>query len=107
VIGHLIFANSALAQTFPSNVIRIVAPTTPGTPPDVIGRVIAAELSEAEGWRVVLENRPGALTTIGMADVLKQPADGHSLFAISVGAMATPSLLPDMNLRLDTDFVPV
>src|SRR5882757_10336345 len=99
--------DAALAQAFPSNTIRIVAPTTPGTPPDVIGRVIAAELSEAEGWRVVVENKPGALTTIAMADVLKQPADGHSIFAMSVGAMATPALLPEMNLRLDTDFVPV
>jgi tripartite-type tricarboxylate transporter receptor subunit TctC len=98
---------NTLAQTFPSNTIRIVAPTTPGTPPDVIGRVIAAELSEAEGWRVVVENRPGALTTIAMSEVLKQPADGHSIFPMSVGAMATPALLPAANLRLDTDFAPV
>jgi tripartite-type tricarboxylate transporter receptor subunit TctC len=98
---------AAQAQIFPSSAIRIVAPTTPGTPPDVISRVIAAELSDAEGWRVVVENKPGALTTLGMADVLRQPPDGYSLFAISVGAMATPALLPSMNLRLDTDFVPV
>jgi tripartite-type tricarboxylate transporter receptor subunit TctC len=100
-------SKDTLAQTFPSNTIRIVAPTTPGTPPDVISRVIAAELSEAEGWRVVVENKPGALTTIGMSEVLKQPPDGHSIFPMSVGAMATPALLPGMNFRLDTDFIPV
>jgi tripartite-type tricarboxylate transporter receptor subunit TctC len=98
---------TAHAQTFPRNAIRIVAPAPPGTPPDAIGRVIAAELSESEGWRVVVENRPGALQTIGMADVLKQPADGYSILAMSVGAMATPALLPNLNLRLDSDFVPV
>src|SRR5882672_934018 len=87
---------AAQAQTFPSNVIRIVVPTTPGSPPDVLSRVVAAELSETEGWRVVVENRPGALQTIGAADVLKQPADGHSIFAMSVGVMATPALLPNL-----------
>ena len=60
---------AAQAQSFPSNVIRIVVPTTPGSPPDVLSRVVAAEL-ETEGWRVAVENRPGALQTIGAADVL-------------------------------------
>src|SRR5216683_1996380 len=72
------------AQTFPSNVIRIVVPIPPGGPPDVISRVLASELSEREGWRVVVENRPGAMQTIAIADVLKQPADGYSLLAMSV-----------------------
>jgi tripartite-type tricarboxylate transporter receptor subunit TctC len=97
----------ARAQSFPSKVIRIVVPTTAGTPPDIISRVIASEVSESEGWTVVVENRPGALQTIGMGDVLKQPADGYSIFAMSVGVMATPALLPEMGLRPDTDFAPV
>src|SRR5689334_72118 len=78
------------AETWPSKVIRIVVPTGPGTPPDVISRVIAAELSESDGWRVVVENRPGALQTVGMADVLKQPADGYSIYPMSVPTMAVP-----------------
>ena len=97
----------ARAQSFPSKVIRIVVPTTAGTPPDIISRVIASELSESEGWTVVVENRPGALQTIGMGDVLTQPADGYSIFAMSVGVMATPALLPEMGLRPDADFAPV
>jgi tripartite-type tricarboxylate transporter receptor subunit TctC len=95
------------AQSFPSNVIRIVVPTPPGGPPDVISRVVANELSEREGWRVVVENRPGAMQTIGMADVLKQPADGYSLLAMSVPVMAAPALLPKMGLRPELDFAPV
>jgi tripartite-type tricarboxylate transporter receptor subunit TctC len=94
-------------QTYPSKVIRIVVPTGPGTPPDVISRVIGAELSESEGWRVSVENRPGALQTIGMADVLKQPADGHSIYPMSVPTMAVPALLPNMGLRPDADFTPI
>ena len=45
--------SASYGQTYPSKVIRIVVPTGPGTPPDVISRVIGAELSESEGWRVV------------------------------------------------------
>jgi hypothetical protein len=74
----------ALAQTYPSNVIRIVVPNTASTPPDIISRVVAAELSDSEGWRVIVENRPGAIMTIGGSDVLRQPADGYSIYAIAV-----------------------
>jgi tripartite-type tricarboxylate transporter receptor subunit TctC len=99
--------SAAYGQMYPSKVIRIVVPTGPGTPPDVISRVIGAELSESEGWRVSIENRPGALQTIGMADVLKQPADGYSIYPMSVPTMAVPALLPNMGLRPDADFTPI
>jgi tripartite-type tricarboxylate transporter receptor subunit TctC len=95
------------AQSFPSNVIRIVVPTGPGTPPDVISRVLANELSESEGWRMSVENRPGALQTIGMADVLKQPSDGYSIYPMSVPTMAVPALLPNGGLRPDVDFTSI
>lgn len=98
---------NAQAQSFPSNTIRIVAPTTPGGLPDVLSRIIATALTENEGWRVVVENRPGALMTLAMSDVLKQPADGHSIFPLLAGAMATPVLLPSARVRIEDDFAPV
>ena len=73
----------AQAQSFPSNPIRIVVPTAPSTPPDIISRVIANELSDSEGWRVIVENKAGAVQTIAGSDVLKQPADGYSIFAMA------------------------
>jgi tripartite-type tricarboxylate transporter receptor subunit TctC len=97
----------AAQQTFPSGIIRIVVPTGAGTPPDIISRVLAAQLSEAEGWRMVVENRPGALQTIGMTDVLNQPADGHTIYPMSVPTMAVPALMPKMKLKPDSDFAPV
>jgi tripartite-type tricarboxylate transporter receptor subunit TctC len=98
---------AAHAETYPSGVIRIVVPTGPGTPPDVIGRVIATELSEAEGWRMVVENKPGALQTIGMSDVLKQPADGYTIYSMSVPTAAVPALMPNLGMRPDVDFTPI
>jgi tripartite-type tricarboxylate transporter receptor subunit TctC len=98
----------ARAQSFPGgNIIRIVSPTGPGAPPDVLGRVIANEIADAEGWRVIVENKPGALQTIAIADVLKQPADGLSVLTMSTGAVATPALLPTKGIQLEADFAPV
>src|SRR4029077_12103048 len=68
------------AQPYPSQAIRIVVGTAPSTPPDIISRVIATEVAAAEGWRIVVENRPGAINTIAAAEVLRQPADGYSIF---------------------------
>ena len=54
-------AGSAAAEPFPSGIIRIVVPPGPGTPPDIISRIVADELAATEGWRLIVENRPGAL----------------------------------------------
>jgi tripartite-type tricarboxylate transporter receptor subunit TctC len=97
----------AYAGPYPSNVIRIVVPTTPGTPPDIISRIIANELSESDEWKVIVENRGGALQTIATADVLKQAPDGYTVLAMSVPIMAAPALLPQLGLRPVTDFAPV
>lgn len=97
----------AAAQSYPANPIRIVVPTAPSTPPDIISRVIATELANAEGWRVIVENKPGAVQTIGGSDVLKNPADGTSIFALSLPISAAPAFLPNMPFKIDTDFAPV
>ena len=87
--------------------IRIVVPSAAGTPPDIVGRLIAAELGETEGWRAIVENRAGAVQTIGLAEVLRQPADGYTLASIALPASAAPALLPNVKFRLETDFAPI
>src|SRR5882757_10293852 len=100
-------AAEAQPAPFPSGTIRFVAPFSASTPPDIISRLVAKELSENEGWRVIVENRPGGVTTIAAGDVLSQPADGLSIYAMSVPSVAAPSLVPNISYRLDTDFDPV
>jgi tripartite-type tricarboxylate transporter receptor subunit TctC len=95
------------AEPYPSGVIRIVSATAAGTPPDIMCRIIANELAESEGWRIVVENKPGAIQTIGAGEVLKQPADGYSILSIALPASAAPALLPNVGFSLDTDFAPV
>jgi tripartite-type tricarboxylate transporter receptor subunit TctC len=95
------------AQPYPANMIRVVVASAPGNPPDIVSRIIANELGESEGWRVIVEHKPGAIQTLGAAEVLKQPADGYSILAIALSASAAPVLLPNVGFRFDTDFAPL
>ena len=97
----------ALAQSFPSNVIRIVVPYSASTPPDILARIIATALSEGEGWNVIVENKPGAVMTIGVTEVLKQPADGYTLLSITAPFAAVPALVPDAKFKIETDLAPL
>src|SRR5215831_11227121 len=98
---------SAFAQSFPSNVIRIVVPASASTPPDILARIIASALSEGEGWKVVVENKPGAVMTIGTMEALNQPADGHTLLSVTAPIAAVPGLVPNAQFHLETDFAPL
>jgi tripartite-type tricarboxylate transporter receptor subunit TctC len=94
-------------QTFPSGVVRIVVPTATSSPPDILARIIATELSNSEGWRVIVENKLGAMMTIGGTEVLKAPADGHTIYALTLQATVAPTLFPNVPFQLDGDFAPL
>jgi len=98
---------SAFAQSFPSNVIRIVVPSSASTPPDILARIVANALADTEGWKVVVENKPGAVMTIGATEVVKHPADGHTLFSVTAPIAAVPALVPNAPFSLERDFLPL
>jgi tripartite-type tricarboxylate transporter receptor subunit TctC len=95
------------AQPYPANAIRIVVAGASGTPPDIMTRIIANELAASEGWRVIVEDKPGAITMIGAAEVLRQPADGYTVLAVALPSAATHALLPNVSFRYESDFAPV
>src|ERR1700716_421526 len=99
--------SAAKAEPYPSGMIRIIVPSAAGTPPSIMARVVANALSESEGWRMIVEDKPGAIGTIGLADVLKQPADGYTIASVALSDSAAPALLPNVRFQLDTDFSPV
>jgi tripartite-type tricarboxylate transporter receptor subunit TctC len=76
VIASGMACGGGAAQSYPSRNIRIVIPGGPGTPPDIIPRVVANQVSEAEGWHFVIENKPGAIQTLAGSEVLRSPPDG-------------------------------
>ncbi len=98
---------TARAQTFPSGVIRFVVPSSASTPPDILARVVANALADLEGWKTIVENKPGAVLTLGIGEVLKQPADGYTLFSVTTPITAVPALMPNAAVDLDRDFAPV
>jgi tripartite-type tricarboxylate transporter receptor subunit TctC len=97
----------AVGEAFPSSVVRVIVPASVSTPPDILARIVANALSEGEGWKMVVENKPGALMTLGASDALKQAADGHTLLSVATPITAVPALLPGRSFNLETDFAPV
>ena len=95
------------AQSFPSKNIRIVVPAAAGSPPDILARIVADAISQAEGWTVVVENKLGAAMTLGAAEVLRQPADGYTLLSVTSPIAAAQALVPSAQLRVETDFTPL
>src|SRR4051794_26179100 len=102
-ITVLVCPLEAQAQEFPSRVIRIIVGSDQSAPADIISRLVAAEISESEGWRFVIENKPGATYTIAAAEVLRQPADGYTIWALALPALVAPALLPNTGLNIDSE----
>jgi len=72
-------ATAVQAQNYPAKPVRIVVPTAPGGGTDLIGRLLAQNLSSQLGQQFIVDNRGGAGTTMGTAAVAKSPADGYTL----------------------------
>lgn len=100
-------ADVVLPADYPNKPIRIVAPTPPGSPPDVIARLVGERLGAALGQPVVVENKPGAVGTIGLQAVAKAPADGYTFGVLAMPFILGPSLLPSMPYDQQKDLAPV
>jgi tripartite-type tricarboxylate transporter receptor subunit TctC len=73
----------ARAQTYPNKLIKLILPFLPGTPNDVIARLIAPSLSSRLGQTVVVDNRPGGGTSLGTKAVMAAEPDGYTLLLTS------------------------
>lgn len=100
-------AGCALAQTYPSRTIRLVVPFPPAGATDVLGRAIAQKLSEGLGQPVVVENRPGAGSTIGSDIVAKAAPDGYTLLLASGSLAIASNLYPRLGFDILKSFTPI
>jgi len=92
-------AGTSLAQPFPSKPVRIVVPF-PGGVADTLARMVAPKMGEALGQPVVVENKPGGSGAIGATEVIRAPADGHSVF---LGHIGTHAVNPHVFAKLSYD----
>jgi tripartite-type tricarboxylate transporter receptor subunit TctC len=104
----LLVAAPAAAQPYPNRVIKMIVPFPPGGPIDTMARLVAHELSARLGQEVVVENRPGAGSTIGSKAVAGAEPDGYTLLFGSSGSLAVaPALYPKLALEPLKLFAPV
>lgn len=93
LVSLLLFAaTSVLGQAYPTKPVRLIIPFPPGGSNDIVGRVMAAQLTERLGRTVVVDNRSGAGGTIGTEIAAKSQPDGHTLLIISVPHTYNPWL---------------
>jgi len=105
----LLSALPIFAQDYPNKPIKIIAPFPPGTGPDANTREIAQELTKVLGQSVVVENRPGASTMIGMEVGAKATPDGYTLV---MGSTTSMSVVPHtysskVPYKVERDYVPI
>ena len=99
--------NDAAAQKWPEKTVRIVTPFAPGGGTDIFARILAQRLSEATGQQFIVENRPGAGSTLGTEYVAKSPADGYTFLMTSASFSFNPGLYPKLRYDSIKDFARV
>jgi len=100
-------STSAQAQAYPAKQIRMVIPYPPGGPTDILGRIVAQQLTETLGQPVVVDNKPGASGMIGADIVAKSPADGYTILVNASIHVINPSLYKKPPYDAIRDFAPV
>jgi tripartite-type tricarboxylate transporter receptor subunit TctC len=101
-------AGTLAQERYPSRAIRIVVGFAPGGPTDIQARRLAAKLTPILGQNVVVDNKPGAATTIAVAEVARAAADGYTLYFGGSGAYATtPITLPSLPYDPMKDLAPI
>ncbi len=94
------------AQTYPVKPVRVIVPFAPGGGTDILGRVIAAKLSEQVGQQFLVDNRPGAAGNVGLELTVKSPPDGYTLLVGSSSEIGIgPSLYPRLTFDVQRDLV--
>jgi len=96
-----------LAQAYPNKPITIVVPFVAGGSTDVTARAIGQKLSTQLGQPIVVENKPGAGSTIGVAYVAKAPADGYTLLFTTISMAINASLRPKLTYDSIKDLQPI
>jgi tripartite-type tricarboxylate transporter receptor subunit TctC len=105
--GRTAAAQTASAQGWPSRVVKLVVPFTPGGGIDSIGRILGARLTEIWGQQVVIENKPGAGGNIASEFVARSAPDGYTMYITAAGLAVNRYLFESVNYDPLADFAPV
>ena len=98
---------NAVAQNYPARPIRLVVPQSAGGSTDLVARPLAQRVAESLKGSVVVDNRPGAGSTIGTDIAAKAPPDGYTLLAVAASFTMSPSLYKKLPFDPVNDFAPI
>jgi tripartite-type tricarboxylate transporter receptor subunit TctC len=97
----------AFAQAYPTRPVRVIVPFAPAGTTDIAARLMGQWLSEHLGQQFVIENRPGASTTIGTEVVVRAPADGYTLLLATPSSAINATLFEKLSYNFLRDIVPI
>jgi tripartite-type tricarboxylate transporter receptor subunit TctC len=106
-VAAMPWAAQAQTQSWPTKPIRLIVPFPPGGTTDVVTRLVAAELTKALGQSVVVDNKPGAGTVLGVDLAAKSPPDGHTLVTVANSFCVNQTLVKNLPYDGLRDFRPV
>ena len=107
LLALAVFALDAQAQEWPSKPIRMILPFPPGGGTDLLGRLLAENLSTRLGQPVVTENRGGAGGNVGAEAAAHSAPDGYTIVLVAPSIAISPSLYSKLNYDPVKDFTPV
>jgi tripartite-type tricarboxylate transporter receptor subunit TctC len=108
LLAGALHSAAVVAQEFPSRIVKLVVPYPPGGGVDGLARPIAERLGRMWGQTVIIENKPGASTMIGGAEVARAQADGHTLLFTSDSSITSnPHLFKSMSYDPIKELAPV
>jgi tripartite-type tricarboxylate transporter receptor subunit TctC len=106
-LAALCGGSPALAQSFPAKAVRVIVPFAAGGTPDVVGRIVAQQLSAQTGQPFPVENRAGADGIVGAQTVAESLPDGYTLLVTSSSFVINPSFHKKLPFDVIRDFEPV
>jgi tripartite-type tricarboxylate transporter receptor subunit TctC len=106
IVASLAF-ESSVAAGYPSGPIRIITPSSPGGPNDLVARVLASKLTETLGQPIIVDNKPGAGMILANGSLAKATPDGLTLGIIATPFVTNPFLVASLPYDSTKDFSPV
>src|SRR5689334_18762770 len=100
-------AAALAAEPYPSRPIRVIALSSPGSGPDIVGRMIGAKFTEAWGQQVIVDTRPAATGIVGAEIASRAAPDGYTLLIVTSQAVIVSVMYDKLNYDLVKDFAPI